>query len=113
MTEFNPENSELIEAQKRAAKQHTAIHEAGHAALVAAGYSDEEARAGAGDDFEHASHLIEHWGLVGTLEDWLHAIQRSNSTRLVAQGADLVVIVDDPFVLPLQDRMGLGRQLLS
>lgn len=42
----------------------------GYASLVAAGYSDEEARNGCGDDFEQADYLIGFWGL-GSLEDWL------------------------------------------
>lgn len=42
----------------------------GYASLVAAGYSDEEARMGCNDDFEQAADLISFWGL-GTLEDWL------------------------------------------
>lgn len=44
---------------------------AGYAAVVAAGYSDDDARTGTGDDFEQAAHLIDYWGLPGDLESWL------------------------------------------
>ncbi len=43
----------------------------GYAALVAAGYPDEDARTGAWNDFRKAKYLIKYWGLAGGLEEWL------------------------------------------
>lgn len=49
---------------------------AGYAALVAAGYSEELAAAGAGNDFANAELLIEQWNLGGDLQHWkLRAVE--------------------------------------
>ena len=43
---------------------------AGYAAMIAAGYTEEIAVEGCTDDFENATHLIQYWGLEGSIEDW-------------------------------------------
>lgn len=44
---------------------------AGYAAMIAAGYGEDRARAGTGSDFDGVQKLIDFWELPGTLEDWL------------------------------------------
>ena len=43
---------------------------AGYAAMIAAGYSEEDARRGCDDDFEQAAELLDYWGLPDGLEAW-------------------------------------------
>lgn len=43
---------------------------AGYAALIAAGCNEEDASAGADDDFEQAADLFESWDLGGDLVSW-------------------------------------------
>lgn len=42
----------------------------GYAAVLVAGYAEEEAVLGCGSDFERAGDLIAEWGLGGDLEAW-------------------------------------------
>ncbi|UCC45163.1 MAG: hypothetical protein JSU65_04410 [Candidatus Zixiibacteriota bacterium] len=42
---------------------------AGYAALVAAGYSNDDARSGADDDMENAAELVRKWPSIGTLDE--------------------------------------------
>lgn len=44
---------------------------AGYAAMIAAGYAEEAARDGCGDDFAIADELIEFWALPGGRDAWL------------------------------------------
>lgn len=73
---------------KTEAKPQILAYCAGYAALIAAGYGDEAARAGCDDDFEKATKLIEDWQL-GTLDDWMSDAvefmrQNIRATNLVA-----------------------------
>lgn len=46
---------------------------AGNGALKAAGYPEEVALAGTGDDFEQAQDLLDFWGIAGDLSVWKDA----------------------------------------
>jgi hypothetical protein len=56
---------------ERTARDMVLAYCAGYAALIAAGYSDADARVGCDDDFDHADELISTWQLPGDTQAWL------------------------------------------
>ena len=57
---------------------------AGYAALIAAGYSNEEASLGTDDDFEKATKLITDWVLSGNMDEW-----RRQSVELMSSAENI------------------------
>ena len=68
---------------------------AGYAACVVAGWSDEHARSGTGDDFDKANQIIEFWALEG-LENWLtksvELLSTPETVRAIHKIADELII---------------------
>ena len=85
---------------------------AGYAALIAAGYSDEVARQGAGDDFENVEELIDKWSLPEPLEDLLDQsvilMSRPENIRVVDSIAKKLMkyeTLDSDYIDRLVDRV--------
>ena len=96
------EGVEHVYDQVQAGDQ-TLAYYAGYAALLAAGYSEEDASRGADDDFALAGYLIDLWQ-IGEETEWKH-----KAKILMLDDANIVAVARVAEELLLERRLVMGQ----